>query len=271
MKSLVGFIRESFNNLNNGDEFYTRLEDIEKELTHYSFKNKIVYCNCDNPEWSNFWKYFKSNFKKLGLKKLLSTYYDDNPKLTVYDGESENKTNIKSGRFQDNLNIIKDYDVDIVVTNPPYSDGMPVELAKSLVNVGVDFIFVGPLHFLISKEGFKLYKDNKINTGYTNINYFTTPSGKQKGAPSAWFTNLDVKHDFIEGIDRDISEYEKYDNYDAIDCNPSSIIPKNYDGKIGVSYRFLTKMNKDQFDVIEYLKPKINGKAVMTKVIIRYK
>ena len=62
------------------DEFYTQLIDIENELMHYKqhFKDKIVLCNCDNPTWSAFWKYFHLNFAELGLKKLISTHYDKN-------------------------------------------------------------------------------------------------------------------------------------------------------------------------------------------------
>ena len=54
------------------DEFYTQLTDIEKEMKYYKkhFKNKSVFCNCDDPEWSNFWKYFSLNFDHLQLKKL---------------------------------------------------------------------------------------------------------------------------------------------------------------------------------------------------------
>ena len=57
------------------DEFYTRLEDIEKELKHYRdhFRGKVVYCNCDDPRKSNFFHFFSYNFEKLGLKKLIST------------------------------------------------------------------------------------------------------------------------------------------------------------------------------------------------------
>ena len=59
------------------DEFYTQLQDIENELQYYTefFKDKVVYCNCDNPYESNFVKYFVENFNKLGLKKLIATYY----------------------------------------------------------------------------------------------------------------------------------------------------------------------------------------------------
>jgi len=63
------------------DEFYTQLSDIEKELKHYKsqFRGKVVYCNCDDPFESNFFKYFASNFKELGLKKLIATSYKPSP------------------------------------------------------------------------------------------------------------------------------------------------------------------------------------------------
>lgn len=63
---------------NKKDEFYTQLTDIEKELGHYKehFKNKVVFCNCDDPKESNFFKYFALNFKHLQLKKLITTHYN---------------------------------------------------------------------------------------------------------------------------------------------------------------------------------------------------
>jgi len=59
------------------DEYYTRLSDIEDEVKHYKpqFVGKVIYCNCDDPEWSNFFIYFRDNFKHLKLKKLISTHY----------------------------------------------------------------------------------------------------------------------------------------------------------------------------------------------------
>ena len=63
------------------DEFYTRLDDIALELKHYKqyFKGKVVFCNCDDPYESNFFKYFALNFNQLGLKKLIATCYDGSP------------------------------------------------------------------------------------------------------------------------------------------------------------------------------------------------
>ena len=63
------------------DEFYTQIEDIERELKHYKehFRDKIIFCNCDDPFESNFFKYFAMNFNFLGLKKLICTCYDSSP------------------------------------------------------------------------------------------------------------------------------------------------------------------------------------------------
>jgi hypothetical protein len=63
------------------DEFYTQLADIENELRHYKdqLKDKAVFCNCDDPFESNFFKYFAMNFNQLGLKKLIATCYDPSP------------------------------------------------------------------------------------------------------------------------------------------------------------------------------------------------
>jgi len=81
------------------DEFYTQLSDIERELRFYEghFKNKVVYCNCDDPYESNFFKHFARNFNFLGLKKLIATCYTGSPiantQLSLFDDENEeNKT-----------------------------------------------------------------------------------------------------------------------------------------------------------------------------------
>ncbi|OQY02726.1 MAG: adenosine deaminase, partial [Bacteroidetes bacterium 4572_117] len=74
------------------DEFYTLLSDIESELKHYKshFENKVVYCNCDDPQISNFFNYFASNFKELGLKKLISACYREQKRDLFNPENSEN-------------------------------------------------------------------------------------------------------------------------------------------------------------------------------------
>ena len=78
---------------NKNDEFYTLYKDIEAELCHYTehFKDKVVYCNCDNWEWSNFYKYFYDNFEQLGLKKLIATSIAAGTNTHKY---SENQLNL---------------------------------------------------------------------------------------------------------------------------------------------------------------------------------
>ena len=72
------------------DEFYTQLSDIEKELRHYAdhFKGKVVLCNCDDPRVSNFFHYFTFNFRRLGLKKLITTCYQ-NRDATLFSGHDD--------------------------------------------------------------------------------------------------------------------------------------------------------------------------------------
>jgi len=84
------------------DEFYTQLTDIEKEMRHYKdfFNGKVVFCNCDDPFESNFFKYFAMNFNSLGLKKLIATYYIGSPiansQLSLFDHEREEDKTTKS-------------------------------------------------------------------------------------------------------------------------------------------------------------------------------
>lgn len=92
------------------DEFYTQLVDIEEELRHYKkhFRNKIVFCNCDDPYESNFFKYFAINFNYLGLKKLIATCYDDSPiAYTQMNFFGENKTFANKNRHPYKIEITK--------------------------------------------------------------------------------------------------------------------------------------------------------------------
>ena len=118
------------------DEFYTQLTDVAKELMHYKvhFKDKVVLCNCDDPTWSAFWKYFHLNFAELGLKKLISTHYDREEmtyKMEYTGGDDNNievgvKTLLEGNgdfRNQECLDLLDE--CDIVVTNPPFSKYIP--------------------------------------------------------------------------------------------------------------------------------------------------
>ena len=98
---------------NKNDEYYTQLSDIEKELVHYRdyFRDKVVFCNCDDPYESNFFKYFALNFNALGLKKLIATCYDGSPiaqqELPLFP---EAKTETKRKAYKVEISEVPDLD-----------------------------------------------------------------------------------------------------------------------------------------------------------------
>lgn len=99
------------------DEFYTQLSDIECELKHYKkhFKDKIVFCNCDDPYESNFFKYFALNFNYLGLKKLIATCYDGSPiqskQISLFDVNTVKKP-VDKKAYKIEITEVDDYNGD---------------------------------------------------------------------------------------------------------------------------------------------------------------
>lgn len=158
------------------DEFYTLLSSVSEELRHYKqhFAAKIVFCNCDDPTWSAFWRYFHLNFAELGLKKLISTHYDrTEPTYKMeYEGGDDNdvevgvKTPLEGNgdfRSQECLNLLDE--CDIVVTNPPFS--LFREFVGTLMEHDKKFIIWGNNNAITYKEFFPLLKENKVWLGYT--------------------------------------------------------------------------------------------------------
>lgn len=216
------------------DEFYTQLSDIESELKHYKehFKNKVVFCNCDDPRVSNFFHYFSYNFENLELKKLITTCYKNQEKDLFGLEESENAvfleyTGDKNGnkipdaeeigvkplkgdgdfRSKESIDLLKQ--ADIVVTNPPFS--LFREYVDQLVKYDKKFLIIGNINAITYKEIFKLIKENKawlgINMG-RGISGFIVPDhyelygtetsidsfGNRIISPNncLWLTNLDT-------------------------------------------------------------------------------
>lgn len=247
------------------DEFYTQLTDVAKELMHYKahFKDKIVLCNCDDPTWSAFWKYFHLNFAELGLKKLISTHYDREEATykMEYTGGDDNdievgvKTPLEgNGDFRNKECLDLLDECDIVVTNPPFS--LFREYVAMLMEHEKKFLIIGNKNAITYKEFFPLLKDNKVWIGGTNVKEFLQPDGSiKKFGNIGWFTNLDVakRHEkLILWKKYTPEEYPKYDNYDAINVDKVSEIPCNYDGVMGVPITFLDSYNPEQFEILGY-------------------
>ncbi len=261
------------------DEFYTQLEDIEAEISSHqdyvkTFQGKVVYCNCDDPDKSNFCKFFILHFKQLGLKKLITTHYtgcsilflDQSPahKLEFYGEYDDNGEPITyktplvgNGDFRsaECIELLKES--DIVVTNPPFS--LFREFVAQLMEYGKQFVIIGNKNAITYKEFFPLLKDNKVWIGYTNVYNFIQPDlSIKKFGNIGWFTNIEIdkryeKLPLNKNYKGNESAYPKYDNYDAIEVGRTEDIPKDYYGVMGVPITFLDKYNPEQFEIIGLL------------------
>ena len=224
------------------DEFYTQLNDVSEELRHYKehFKNKIIFCNCDDPTSSAFWKYFHLNFEHLGLKKLIATHYDkEKPTYKMeYEGGDDNdievgvKTPLEGNgdfRNQECIDLLKE--ADIVVTNPPFSIARE-DFIPQLFEYKKKFLIIGDLNWVTYKIIFPLLKNNEMWMGYSAVKEFLQPDGTiKKFGNKLWFTNLDIKkrHEkLILWKNYTPAEFPQYDNYDAINVDKVSNIPCDY-------------------------------------------
>ena len=207
------------------DEFYTQYADIEKEMNAYLdfdadvFRDKVVLLPCDDPEWSNFTKYFAQNFDKLGLKKLISTSYapDAKPKelnlqMSLFEQESpkfDKKKARTNGRIfilerdrngdkkinyddieweylkgdgdfrSDEVKALRDQ-ADIIITNPPFS--LVRDFLAWIVEANKKFVIIGNMNAITYKEVFPLIMRDELWLGATGNGsdmVFAVPEGSE--------------------------------------------------------------------------------------------
>ena len=204
------------------DEFYTQYQDIEKEVGAYLeynpnvFRNKTVLMPCDDPEWSNFTKFFAQNFERFGIKKLISTSYAPDSKnykisyhptlfeinapqfdekKTIKNGKIFTLTHDKTGDGKIDVNDLEweylkgdgDFnseeirnlrnEADIIITNPPFS--LFRDFLAWVVDVEKQFLIIGNINAIKYKDIFPFIQENKIWLGATNFNkgmYFKVPA-----------------------------------------------------------------------------------------------
>ena len=249
------------------DEFYTCLTDIEKEMRHYKafFKDKIVYCNCDDARESNFFKYFSLNFEHLGLKKLICTGYKEggNGVVLVYEGDKngnrivdDEEITIKefkgNGDFRSEECIEFLKEADVVVTNPPFS--LFREYVAQLMEYGKKFLIIGSMNAITYKEIFPYIKNNELWLGMNYVKDFVQPNGEiKKFGNINWYTNIphnkrNTELDLYKKYNE--IEYPKYDNYDAIEVSKVANIPIDYKDIMGVPITFLDKYCPTQFEIV---------------------
>ncbi len=286
---------------NKKDEFYTLYSDIERELQHYEahFKDKVVYCNCDDVRISNFYKYFAHDFQRLGLKKLICSrykknyadlfnpsyergfYYEYTGSETINPGLDEVKYFTGDGDFRsfECVELLKQS--DIVVTNPPFS--LFREYVSQLMKYGKKFLIISNINAITYKEIFSLIQNNQIWLGINfgrGISGFIVPedyelygtetrtdeNGSKIISPNncLWLTNLDnfKRHKSII-LTRKYYGHEEiypfYDNYPGINVDKTENIPVDFSGAMGVPITFLHKFNPEQFEILGFRKG-IDGK-----------
>jgi hypothetical protein len=271
------------------DEFYTQYGDIDKEISIYLendsnlFRGKVIYCNCDNPYQSNFFKYFVVNFNKLGIKQVIATNYKPAYKFVVNEAIDinsgmcleeivkrlqMNKNNefglLKNGDFRSDECIEILNQSDIVITNPPFS--LFREFVKLLFDYNKKFLILGSVNAITYKDIFPLIKDNKMWLGVNNgaKTYYVPDRGYVKMGNTCWFTNLEhgvrnkplklmtMKENLQYSRHKIIREngYKEYDNYKAVEVPYTDAIPSDYDGIMGVPISFLSKYCPEQFEII---------------------
>jgi hypothetical protein len=206
------------------DEFYTQYHDIEKEINAYIdynpdvFRDKTILLPCDDPEWSNFTKFFAQNFERLGLRKLISTSYApeskhyksvyqptlfevNDPQFDEYKTQKNGKiftlTKDKTGDGKIDVNDLEwnylkgdgDFksteikqlrdEADIIITNPPFS--LFREFLAWIMEANKQFVIIGNMNAITYKEVFPLIKQDKIWLGngfHAGNAYFSTPLSK---------------------------------------------------------------------------------------------
>jgi hypothetical protein len=270
------------NNLNKArkeknDEFYTKWTDIEREVFHYreQMRGKTIFCNCDDPAHSNFWKYFEINFHFFGLRKLISTHYEaSKPSYkSEYDGKTITNTLLEGNgdfRSAEAVELLKE--CDIVVTNPPFS--LFRAYIAQLIEHDKKFLVVGNVNAVKYKEVFKLIKDNKIWLGHYKLKEFIQPDGTTKKFGNInWFTNLDTTKRYESLLmykSYDPTYYPMDNTYNAINVDKVVEIPCDYEGVMGVPITFMDKYNPAQFELVGKANSfYVGGKETYERILIR--
>ena len=290
--------------ISKNDEFYTQYTDIQKEIDAYLeynpnvFRDKIILLPCDDPEWSNFTKFFVQNFEKLGLKKLISTCYTNtknNCQTDLFENDDCLQNFISHGKIliltKDNLNSKWQYlkgdgdfrsdevkklrdEADYIITNPPFS--LFRCSISWIIEANKKCLTICNKNCITYKEIFPLFKNNLLWSGRTEWSgglWFETTNNddvdkiidnkKMKNVSAIWLTNIDHgrRHQPLQLMSMADNikfnkklkgkEYQKYDNYDAIEVPYTDAIPSDYDGVMGVPITFLDKYCPEQFEIID--------------------
>jgi len=278
------------------DEFYTRYEDIEKELSMYNksvWKNKVVFCNCDDAvddderHTSAFSLYFIQNFNGLGLKKLICTHYsgvvdlfNQGAKGYIFtkDGFREFKEypDGYNGSFDHplSLKILKE-ETDIVCTNPPFSRA--IDYWETVIKSGKTFLIISNITNPITPAFIPYFKDNLVWAGYNRIDHFLSPKKELVEAAGHWYTNIAIKnrpkykHLKIIPLKEIPEKHKRYDDSKKLVVD-NCYIPNDYKKPFAVSARpILNGLLEKGYKIIQDTQyfPYKNGKKCFGRVLVQ--
>ena len=247
------------------DEFYTRLDDIEKELEHYpgAFAGKRIYLPCDAPGSSRFWDYFIAHADGLGWTTLTASQRNPGGR-----GMCWTATRVPSGMTREERQLDGDGDFlspeclelldasHIVATNLPFSSFRAY--IRTMMEHGRDFIVIGGKNGGKYQDTIGYVIDGRMRLGANEgrgTMDFDTPEGTSASVGAYWFTTLYpdcgprplVPSKRFSGHE---SDYPRYANYDAIEVSRISDIPADYAGKMGVPVTFLEFFDPDRWELL---------------------
>ena len=280
----------------NNDEFYTRYEDVENELSLYPksiWKNKTVFCNCDDAvddderSTSAFSLYFIHHFQHLELKKLICTHYSGVVDLFNQGtkGYVFTKTGFKElkefpegydGSFEHplSLKILKE-ETDIVCTNPPFSRA--AYYWKLTIGSGKKFLIISNITNPITPAFIPYFKNKKVWAGYNRVDWYLTHKRELTEAAGHWYTNISIKNRpkykqlKIIPLKEIPEKYKKIDDSNILSVD-NCYIPSNYKKKFAVSARpILNGLLEKGYKIVndnQYF-PYINGKKCFGRVLVQ--
>jgi hypothetical protein len=290
------------------DEFYTRYEDVEKEVSMYDkeiWKDKTVFCNCDDAideingntnekRTSAFALYFINNFKELDLKKLICTHYAGKVDLfnagskglvylITYEMGKDGTIKIEkqspkgyTGSFDDPLSLkILREEADIVCTNPPFSRA--ADYWKITIESGKKFLIISNITNVKNKAYMRYFIDNKVWAGYNRVDCFLNPKKELTEAAGHWYTNIAIKDRptykrlTIMPLKSIPEKYKKHDDKKILIVN-EGYIPDDYKKPFAVSPRLilngLLEKGYKMTQDSEYV-PYVNGKRKFGRVLVQ--
>lgn len=253
------------------DEWYTRLEDIEKEIPQHAsqLRNKTVICPCDHPRKSRFYQYLKANFHKFGLKSLICSHYEE-PRsyVIVYDGKTEHRHDLNgNGDFCSPEVLMWTRRADVIVTNPPFS--LIREWMDYIMPMGIKYLFVCPFYAMAYVNVFEYAKRGKVFFIPHWVKKFD--NNPKRLGNTGWITNLPT------GAHPPIPLKNKYapDEYEFLKGKWAgilhvprlSLVPYDFYGHMAVPTTILYKINYSQFKILGLIASP--GKGIFKRVVIK--